>query len=390
MLSTGIASFVHLPLPLAAGGLGGEAGEGSLSGVIFWMVIALVFSFLCSLCEAVLLSTSLSHLEVMKDNGKKVAYIMSVFKENIDRPIAAILTLNTIAHTVGAGGAGAEANAYFGSEFAAVTLAILTLLILVLSEIIPKTIGAIYWKPLVPFCTRTIQVMMFVFGPFVWMFQAITRVMTPKEKEPTVSRSELEAMARISGGEGALDESEQRIITNLLHLRRVSARDVMTPRTVMMSFQKDLTVGEVLKRHRVIPYSRIPIYTEDADDIESYILRSEILIAAAEDRHDETLSQFARELHSVHESINLADVLREFTERAEHIFRVQDEHGGTRGILTLEDAIESLLGSEITDESDVVEDLRVLAQQRHLRHQRLLERLNHQAMREGKIIRKAD
>lgn len=356
----------------------GAEGGGSLYTLVVYIVLALSVSFLCSMCEAVLFSTSHSYIELMVQSGSRAGQIMRRQKENVDRPIAAILTLNTIAHTAGAAGAGAEAALLFGNDLIGLITVVLTLLILVFSEIIPKTLGAVYWKPLSVFVAYAIHFMIILFFPAVLAFERLTRLLTPREKEPTVTRSELEVLAEISSDEGALEKSEHAILTNLLHLGGVHISDIMTPRTVMFTLQQDITVGEVLRKHRVLPYSRMPIYAEDSDDIKSFVLRNEVLMAAAQDRHDVPLKQLARPLHSVPESMTVDTVLDEFTTRQQHMFLVFDEYGGTAGIITMEDAIESLIGVEITDESDLVADLRQLAQQRYRRQQELLGILTEQ------------
>lgn len=366
--------FVLSPaaIPALAQAVPEASAAGSVSGLLIYILVALVFSFICSLCEAVLLTSSLLYVEVRAEAGDRAGLLMRRFKDNVERPISAILTLNTIAHTVGAAGAGAEAAAIFGSEYIGVISAVLTLLILVLSEIIPKTLGAVYWKPLLGFAAYTIQALMWALYPAVWAFDLLTRLLTPADREATITRGEIEVMARISTGKGGLAQSEQVILGNLLHLGRVSVSDVMTPRTVTLSFPQTCTVGEVMQAHRLLPFSRIPIYDQSPDDTSAFVLRSDILSAAAEDRDSVTLAELARPLHSIPETMTVDRVMAEFVSRHEHIFLVFDEFGGTAGIITLEDAVESLLGVEITDESDLVADLRLLAQQRYERQAKLL------------------
>ncbi len=347
-------------------------GEGSVLTLVLYIVLALSVSFLCSISEAVLFSVSYSHVEVMIQDGRRAGNLLRRQKDNVDRPIAAILTLNTIAHTAGAAGAGAEAALLFGNELLGIITVVLTLLILVFSEIIPKTLGAVYWKPLSPFMAYVIQGMILIFYPAVIAFERMTRLLTPKEKEPTVTRTELEVLAEISSGEGALEATEHKILRNLLHLGGVQVGDIMTPRTVMFSLQEDMKLSEVLSKHKVLPYSRMPIYTESADDIKAFALRSDVLMAAAQNEEAKTLKEFSRPLDSVPESMPVDKVLEEFTNRQAHMFLVFDEYGGTAGIITMEDAVESLIGVEITDESDLVADLRELAQQRYQRQQRVL------------------
>ncbi|MCY4022420.1 MAG: CNNM domain-containing protein [Anaerolineaceae bacterium] len=351
--------------------LPGAAGEGSLPALLLYIALALVVSFVCSLCEAVLFSASRSHIEVQVQAGRRAGRLLRQQKENVDRPITAILTLNTIAHTVGAAGAGAEATLLLGDELFGVVTVVLTLMILVFSEIIPKTIGAVYWKPLAMPVAWVIQGMIVVFYPFVTAFERLTGLLTPRKKTPTVTRPELEVLAGISRGEGALEQREHTILTNLLRLGAAQVSDIMTPRTVMFALQEDMTVGEVIKRQRVLPYSRMPLFSQSTDDARSFVLRNEVLMAAARDEHDRRLKEMARPLHPVPVSMSVAAVLDEFTARGEHLFLAFDEYGGTAGIVTMEDAIESLIGVEITDESDLVADLRQLADQRFRRQQEL-------------------
>lgn len=351
---------------------GDEAAVGSISGLLVYISIAIGASFLCSICEAALLSSSHSHIELMAQAGKRAGLIMQRLKANVEKPISAILTLNTIAHTVGAAGAGAEAAAVFGNEYIGVISAVLTLLILVLSEIIPKTLGANYWKQLLPFTAYFTQGLVIVLYPAVYTFQRMAQLLAPQEQVFTVTRSELEMMAQIGLGEGTLKETENRIFKNLLHLGGVQVTDIMTPRTVMLAMQEDMTVGEVMTEHPAIPYSRIPIYTESPDDINRFVLRHELTRVAAENRLDVPLRDLAREIRSVPETTSIAQVLDEFISQQQHIFLVFDEYGGTAGIITMEDALESLLGTEITDESDLAADLREIARQRYIRRRKLL------------------
>jgi CBS domain containing-hemolysin-like protein len=340
---------------------------GTVSGIIFYIVLALGISGLCSLLEAVLLTSSVSQVEMLAQEDKPAGLLMRKHKQNIEQAIAAILTLNTIAHTVGAAGAGAQAAGVFGNQWVGWISMVITLLILVLSEILPKTLGAVYWKDLLPFTAYTIQGFIWLTYPAVWLFQRLTDLITPKGDQPSITRSELEIMAQISTGEGALEEREKRILKNLLHLDRVQVGAVMTPRMVMFALSQEMTVGEMVKQHPALAHSRIPIYDRSVDDCESFVLRYDVLKAAAEDRDSMQLKELARPMSSVPEVLPVAKVMDEFFTRQQHILLVFDEHGGIAGIITMEDAIESLFGLEITDESDVVSDLRQLAKQRYTR-----------------------
>ncbi|MFP4321862.1 MAG: hemolysin family protein [Anaerolineales bacterium] len=338
-----------------------------------YISVALAFSFLCSIWEAAVLSSSLSYIEVMAEQGKRFAVVMRRIKENVEDAISAILTLNTIAHTVGAAGAGAQAAAVFGNEWFGVISAVLTFLILVFSEIIPKTLGAVYWKPLMPFTAYGVQGLIWVLYPAVKAFQVLGRTIASGDKAPTVTRSELEALAEIGQDEGTLEKEEHIILRNLFRLNAAHVGDIMTPRTVVFMLQEDMTVGEVAQKHPLIVHSRIPIYRENHDDVVGFVLRYQLLSAVAEDKHDVKLNQLVLPIHSVPESLPVSKVLREFITRREHIFLVLDEYGGTAGIVTMEDTVESLLGTEILDESDVVADMRMLAKQRYDRRQKLFE-----------------
>lgn len=352
-------------IPMLAAATGAAEGAGEWSALIFYVVIALGISFLCSIWEAAMLSTPVSHIELLVQEGSQAGVIMQRLRQNVEHPISAILTLNTIAHTVGATSAGAEAAAIFGSEFVGAASAILTLLILIFSEIIPKTLGAVYAKPLTPFTAHSLRLLLFFFRPAVFAFEFLTRTMRPSEDAPTVTRSELRVMARISAEEGGIQERDNRIVSNLLQLADVRVETIMTPRTVVLMFQQDWTVGEVMRTHKILPYSRIPVYGESADDIRGYVLRHEIYKRAAADEHDLKMETIARALHVVPETNSVAQVLDEFIAKQDHIFLVIDEYGGTAGLITLEDAVETLLGIEILDESDRVADLRQLARRRY-------------------------
>ena len=361
-------------IPILAAGTG-AVGAGEWSALIFYVVIALGVSFLCSIWEAAMLSTPVSHIELLVQQGSEAGVIMQGLRQNVEHPISAILTLNTIAHTVGAAGAGAEATAIFGSEFFGIISAVLTLLILVFSEIIPKTLGAVYAKQLTPFTAYSLRALLWVFRPAVFAFEFVTRSMRPSEDAPTVTRSELQVMACISAQEGGIRERENRIVANLLQLAEVQVETIMTPRTVMVMFPEDQTVGEIMRSYPFLPFSRIPVYGESADDIKGYVLRHEIYKRAAADEIGVVLREIALELDVVPETNSVAQVLDEFIAKQDHLFLVIDEYGGTAGLITLEDTVETLLGIEILDESDAVADLRQLARRRYQSQLDLLEQM---------------
>ena len=350
----------------------GSGGSGEWSALLFYVGMALVISFLCSVWEAAMLSTPVSHIELLVQEGRQAGFIMQRLRQNVEQPISAILTLNTIAHTVGAFGAGAEATVIFGSEFEGLIAVVLTLLILVFSEIIPKTLGAVYAKPLTPFTAHSLRALLWLLKPAVFAFEFVTRSMRPSDEAPTVTRSELQVMARISAEEGGIQERENRIVANLLQLADVQVETIMTPRTVVLMFQEEQTVADVMRSYAFLPFSRIPIYGESADDVSGYVLRHEIYRRAAADEHELTMRDIGRKLDVVPETISVAQALDEFIARQDHILLVIDEYGGTAGLITLEDTVETLLGIEILDESDSVADLQELARRRYQNQNELL------------------
>lgn len=341
-----------------------DLAGGNWTTLWFYVGLALGVSFICSVLEAVLLTTRRPHLEMRKLEGDAGAIVMGHLKSDLDQAISAILTLNTVAHTLGAAGAGAEAAKLFSSQSLGLFSAILTLAILFLSEIIPKTIGAIYWKPLMGPSAYTIRVLIWILYPIVWLSQAVTRALKPKNQGPTVTRAEIEILAQISRREGALDQRELEIIGNLFQLATVRVSDVLTPRTVVFALPQHLTVAEARTLHTDLTYSRIPLFTKHVDDANTFVLRHDLLGVPPEAQETTTLKSLSRPLISVPPDLSIARVLDRFVAEQEHIFVVIDEYGGTEGIITLEDSIETLLGSEIIDESDITVDLRDLAQQR--------------------------
>lgn len=340
------------------------APAGTVGGILFYITVALTMSFTCSLLEAVLLTSNNSTIEVLSKTGSQVGLLMRKHKQRLELTISAILTLNTFAHTIGAAGAGAEAVGVFGNEFFGLISFVLTALILLLSEILPKTIGATYWRGLLPFTAYTLQFMVVAMYPILVAINWFARLFGRDGAEPTVTREELEVLADASETGGGLAESENRVLKNLLRLGDKQVYDIMTPRSVMLALPGNMTVADASTRNKVIPYSRIPIYPSNYDDIYGYVLRSEILAHVAVDADHITLESIKRPIHSVPETLRVDRVLDQFVAQGQHIFLVMDEYGGTSGIITLEDALESLLGAEIMDETDTSRDMRELALQR--------------------------
>jgi CBS domain containing-hemolysin-like protein len=334
-----------------------------MTALITYFVTALVVSFLCSLLESVLLSISITHVSVLEKNGSHSGKIMAELKENINRPLAAILTINTVANTVGAAGVGAQTMVLYGNEWVAVASGILTLSILIFSEIIPKTIGAVYNKSLTSFTAYTVRSLMVIAYPFVVLSESMAGLIHSGENggESKASREELLAMAEISEDEGSIDEQEGDIIENLMKLDEIAIEEVMTPRSVVFALNQNRTVGEVVEKHSPIAFSRIPVFDEDLDNVIGLVNRYTLVNEQAEDRFDIKMSELMKPIHIVKERESVSDVLDQFVKRRQQIFMVTDDFGTTTGLISLEDAIETLLGVEIVDEHDNVVDMRKLA-----------------------------
>ena len=334
-----------------------------MTALIIYFLAALLISFLCSLLESALLSLSIAHVSVMEKEGRKGGQVLVELKQNINRPLAAILTINTIANTVGAVGVGAQTMYVFGNKWVAVSSGILTLSILILSEIIPKTIGAVYSKSLASFTAFTVRGLMAIAWPFVILSEFMSSFINRGENggESKASRAELLAMAEISEDEGSIDEQEGDIIENLIKLDDILVEEVMTPKSVVFALSKDQTVGEVVEQHSPIVFSRIPVYENELDQIIGLVNRYTLVNKQAEDQFHIKMSDLMKPIHTVSEKESISDVLDKFVKRRQQIFMVSDEFGTTTGLITLEDAIETLLGVEIVDEHDHVVDMRKLA-----------------------------
>ena len=330
-------------------------------GLIFlYLSIALFVSFLCSVLEAVLLSTPASFITMKETEGAKGAKLLKKLKNNIDRPISAILSLNTVAHTVGASGVGAEAVKVFGEEYFGIISFILTLLILVLSEIIPKTIGARYWRTLAVPSASVVQFMIFLTYPLVLLSEFITKIFS-SGKQHSVSREEVSAMAKVGAEEGVLKVEENKMIQNMLKLSNVKVEQIMTPSVVVECADENLTMREFYSDKNFRNYSRIPLFVDDDDYIIGYVLRQTVLENLADDKFEKKLSEISRPILSFPESASVSAVWEKMLAKKEHISVVIDEYGCFRGIVTMEDIIETVLGFEIVDENDKVEDMQKLA-----------------------------
>ena len=329
--------------------------------LLFFLLGAMAISFLCSILEATLMSTPISYITMREEEGYKPAVRFKEYKQDPSRPIAAILSLNTIANTIGAAGVGRQATIIFGSEWFGLVSALMTILILIFSEIIPKTIGTTRWKSLMGFATGALRVLIFIMYPLVILIEKLTDLITPNELDAAVSREEVSAMANVAEEEGDLEEDENTIIQNLISMDEVKAFDVMTPRVVCEIAPESMTLKAFYKNKRYRHHSRIPVYADNDEYITGYILRMEALQLMAEDKFDLTLGDIRRDVATFDEDTPLDQIWDEMLSKDEQIAIIINEYGSFQGILTLEDVIETLLGSEIVDENDTVRDMQQLA-----------------------------
>lgn len=329
--------------------------------LLFYLFLALFVSFLCSIMESVLLSTPLSFLYAKEEDGQKAASTFIKLKSDIDRPLAAILSLNTVAHTIGAAGVGAQATRIFGEVYFGVVSAILTLLILIFSEIIPKTIGAQYWRKLALVSGMIIRVMIIITYPLVIMTGYITRLFSRKKEEQSISREEISAMAKIGTEEGLFEDKEYKIIQNLLRLKKVKVSQIMTPRVVVTVADENMTLQEFLRNKEFLHYSRIPVFASNRENITGYILRQKVFEKLAEKETQLKLLDVRREIVVSQEHQTLLNLWEILLSKKEHIALIVDEYGGMAGIVTMEDIVETILGLEILDESDRITDMQEYA-----------------------------
>ncbi len=329
-----------------------------------YLFIALFFSFLCSLLEAALLSITPSFIAAKANENKSYARSLKKFKEEIDLPLSAILTLNTFAHTIGAAGVGAQAQKVWGNEYLSITSAVLTLLILIFSEIIPKTIGASFWKKLAPFTARTLTVLIYSpLYPFIVLSKFITKILNKQKGSAILSRAEFQAMAEIGVQEGIFKKEESQILMNLMKFNNIVVKSIMTPRTVVVAASEDTTIKDFFEKHQKIRVSRIPIYGENIDNISGYVLKDDLMQNMIEKKWHRQLKTLSRNIMVVNEKMPIIRLFYKLIQQKEHITMVVGEYGEMSGIVTMEDVIETLLGTEIVDELDNIEDMQKQAMQ---------------------------
>lgn len=339
--------------------------------LITYLSIALLISFLCSVLEAVLLSSTHSYIETLpKEANENAIALLKDLKSNIDKPISSILTFNTFAHTMGAAGVGAQAQILFGEEWQTAVAFVVTLLILYVSEIIPKTIGALYWKKLLIPSAYMISFLVTITTPFTWVSSLLTNYISKNKKHHTnFSRDEIMAVVAMGEKEGTILSKESDLIENLLKLKNIKAKDIMTPRSVVFALPATTTIEDAIEDDRMYIHSRIPIFGETLDDVVGIVFNQRILEESVEDHDKITLENIAHEVHMVSENLPVPNLIDQFVKRKTHLFIVFDSYGQTAGVVTLEDAIETLLGVEIVDEMDEVEDMQMFAKDRSKKFQ---------------------
>lgn len=330
--------------------------------MIIYLAVALVFSFFCSLLEASLLSTTPIFIKVKLTEGKKYAKSLRKFKQNIDLPLAAILTLNTFAHTIGAAGVGSQAQILWGEEYLTLTSIILTLVILIGSEIIPKTLGALYWKKLGTFTVISLKIMIYSpLYPFILLTQFITRKLRKGQSPHTVSRLEFEAITDSVIEEGVMDDEESQLLKNLMAFNQIRTVSIMTPRVVVFAVEENMPIQEFYDAHKEIPFSRIPVYKDELVQTTGFVLKDEIMEMIIDGKGNKPVKNIKRDIRIVVENMPIIRLFYKFIEQKIHIAMVVDEYGMISGVVTMEDIIETLIGLEIVDEMDDVEDMQILA-----------------------------
>ena len=334
--------------------------------LLIFLLGAMAVSFLCSLLESVLMSTPISYISMKEDEGDRDAIRFAKLKDNPDRPLTAILALNTIANTIGAAGVGQQATLVFGSQWFGLVSALMTLLILIFSEIVPKTIGSYHWKNLL-WLSRSMNALVFILYPLVWLVEKIRRPLAGDEPDTGISREEVSAMANIGEEEGVIDNSENKVIQNIIKLDDIKAYDVMTPRVVAAIAPESMTLKQFYKQEELSHNSRIPVYADSPEFITGYIMRYDVLENLAEDKFDTRLRSIKRKIAAFHEETSVSDIWESLLKTKDQIALIIDDYGCFQGIITLEDIIETILGMEIIDENDTITDMQQYAKERWLK-----------------------
>lgn len=332
--------------------------------LIVFLLGSISFSFLCSILESALMSTPLSYVLIKEEEGYRYASLFKQYKQESARPIAAILSLNTIANTIGAAGVGRQATLLFGSQWFGLVSALTTILILVFSEIIPKTIGSTKWRHLMGFTTVALRAVIFITYPVVIVLEKLSSLISKDNEESVISREEVSALMNAAEEDEEIDEDENAMIQNIIKMDDIPVYEAMTPRVVAAVAPESMTVRSYYKDKKFKPYSRIPVYSESSEYITGYILRTDALQLLADDKFDSTLGSIKRPIELFKEDTMLGEVWDKMLANKEQISCVIDDYGAFQGILSMEDVIETIIGSEIVDENDVATDMQELARQR--------------------------
>ncbi|MBQ9818736.1 MAG: DUF21 domain-containing protein [Bacteroidales bacterium] len=334
--------------------------------LLIFLFGAMAVSFLCSLLESVLMSTPISYITMKEDEGDRNAALFMKMKTEPDRPLTAILSLNTIANTIGAAGVGQQATLVFGSHWFGLVSAVMTLLILIFSEILPKTIGTSHWKSLLGL-SKVMRFLILLLFPIVWLIEKLRDAISDDEPDTTISREEVSAMANIGEEEGVIDNSENKVIQNIIKLDDIKAYDVMTPRIVAATAPESMTLKQFYKQDELSHNSRIPVWSESPEFITGYILRYDVLENLAEDKFDMRLKSIKRKIAAFHEETSVSDIWESLLKTKDQIALIIDDYGCFQGIITLEDIMETILGMEIIDENDTITDMQQFARERWLK-----------------------
>lgn len=343
--------------------------------LLLYLLGAMAISFLCSLLESVLMSAQVSFITMREEEGDRNARLFMHYKQEPDRPLAAILSLNTIANTVGAAGVGYQTNIVFGNEWFGVVSGLMTLLILVFSEIVPKTIGTSMWRKLL-WLARPMKWLVTLMYPLVLLIELFRKKLAIDEVDTSISREEVSAMAGMAEEEGIIDKSENKVIQNIIKLDDIKAYDVMTPRVVANIAPESMTLKEFYKDDSLSHNSRIPVYGDSPEFITGYVLRYDVLELLTEDKFSLKLGTVKRPIAVFNEEATVSDIWESLLKTKDQIALIIDEYGSFQGLITLEDIIETILGMEIIDENDTVTDMQQYARERWQQRQKQFKPLN--------------
>lgn len=333
--------------------------------LLLFFILSVGISFICSILESVLLSVNMSYVAVLEKERPVVGRLLRLHKENINKSIASILILNTIANTLGAAAVGAQAAHLFGNDAVVYVSIILTFAILFLSEIIPKTIGAIYWKSLAPLAAHFIRVFIWLTYPIILSTLFVTnRITNGKDDSNSLTKEEFLESMLLSEGKGVIDEQESDVIENILNLDNIKISEVLTPRSVVFALDESMSIQEVIDTQpNIFKFSRIPIYKDSIEDVIGIVLTKKIFQQALQDG-SVSVGSIKKKIIALNENIPVSKALDMFINKKEHMFLVKDNYDQTDGIITLEDCVETILGVEIVDESDTTVDMRELAKRK--------------------------